>query len=183
MLRKEIKILLFSSNIWYFGEGMLGPLFAVFAEKVGGNILDISWAWATYLIVTGFLLMIIGKISDKKISKERLLVVGYTLNAIFTFGYLFVSSPLHLIIVQAGLGVAVAFSRPTWEALYAKYSDQKKAGFIWGLAGGQGLLLTGFAMIIGGFIVNYLSFTVLFIIMGLIQLIGAFYQAKILKNV
>lgn len=39
-------ILLWSSNLWALGEGMLGPLFAVFAQRIGGNILDITWAWS-----------------------------------------------------------------------------------------------------------------------------------------
>ena len=46
-LTRSLKILLIGANIWYFGEGMMGPLFAVFAEKIGGDILDITWAWAT----------------------------------------------------------------------------------------------------------------------------------------
>jgi hypothetical protein len=45
MQRKE-RLLLWSSNLWSLGEGMLGPLFAVFAQGIGGNILDITWAWA-----------------------------------------------------------------------------------------------------------------------------------------
>ena len=36
---RTARILLLGANIWYFGEGMMGPLFAVFAEKVGGDIL------------------------------------------------------------------------------------------------------------------------------------------------
>jgi hypothetical protein len=40
------RLLLWISNLWSFGEGMLGPLFAVFAQHVGGNVLDITWAWA-----------------------------------------------------------------------------------------------------------------------------------------
>ena len=125
MIPRKIKILLYGSNLWYLGEGMLGPLFAIFAERIGGNILDISWAWATYLIVTGLLSIIIGKISDTKISKEKLMIAGYLLNTIFTFSYLTVSEPIHLFFVQGGLGIAAALPSPTWSALYAKYEDKK----------------------------------------------------------
>ena len=137
MLNKKIKILLYGSNIWMFGEGMLGPLFAIFAERIGGNILEISWAWATYLILTGILIIITGKISDKKINKEKLMIVGYSLNAIFTFSYLLVSLPIHLFFVQAGLGISTALATPTWSALYAKFEDKKHDGYQWGLAYGE----------------------------------------------
>jgi MFS family permease len=79
-----------------FGAGLLGPLFAVFTEKIGGDILDISWVWATYLIVTGIATIFIGKISDHKVSKEKFVVAGFALSAILTFGYLFVATPLRL---------------------------------------------------------------------------------------
>src|SRR3990167_2426171 len=114
LLNKNSRILLYGSNIWYFGEGMLGPLFAVFTERIGGDILDISWAWATYLIITGILYIVVGKYIDGKHSKSKVMVFGYALNAIFTFSFLFVSSPWHLFIVQAGLGVAAAMATPTW---------------------------------------------------------------------
>ena len=129
-LHPKAKILLISSNIWYFGEGLLGPLFAVFTERVGGDILDISWAWATYMFVTGFFTIIFGKIADK-IDKEKMIVFGYSLNALFTFSYLLVSSPVHLLLVQAGLGLALSLSNPTWLALYDRYSGDKNDGYVW----------------------------------------------------
>lgn len=181
-MNERIKILLYGGNLWALGAGMLGPLFAVFAEKIGGDILEISWAWATYLIVTGILVIFVGKISDKKANKEKLMIVGYGLNAFFTFGYLIVSSPIHLFLVQIGLGIASALSMPTWESLYAKYEDKKHEGYEWGLAGGEGYIITGIAMVIGGLIVNYFSFTFLFLTMGTIQIIATLYQAKILKK-
>lgn len=180
VLNKRIKILLYGGNIWYFGEGMLGPLFAVFTERVGGDILDVSWAWATYLILAGLLYIVVGKITDKYDNAEKMMVLGYTLNALFTFGYLFVSSPIHLFIVQAGLGIAVAMATPTWDTLYAKHQDRKNGGFQWGLAGGAAQIITGISVIIGGYIVSIASFTALFLTMGIIQVIATIYQAKIL---
>ena len=177
MNHKE-KILLYASNLWYFGSGMFGPLIAIFTQKIGGSILDISWAWATYLVITGVLMIVIGKISDHKVSKRKLIITGYSLNAFFTFSYLLVSKPYHLFIVQAGLGFATALSTPTWDALYAKYETKKSAGYIWGLAIGEGQILTGIAIIIGGLIVSYLSFNILFISMGAIQVLATLYQSR-----
>jgi len=46
MLNHKERSLLYGANFWYFSEGLLGPLFAVFAERIGGDVLDIAWAWA-----------------------------------------------------------------------------------------------------------------------------------------
>ncbi len=181
-LNRHIKILLYGGNIWYFGEGMLGPLFAIFTERVGGDILDVSWAWATYLILAGLFYIVVGKITDAHDNKEKVMVLGYALNALFTFGYLFVSTPLHLFIVQAGLGIAAAMTTPTWDALYAKHEDRRHDGFQWGLAGGIAQIITGVAIVIGGYIVSYFSFTVLFLTMGIIQVVATICQAQMLRN-
>ena len=182
VINRKIKLLLYGGGLWYFGEGMFGPLFAIFAEKVGGTILDMTWAWATYLIIAGLLYILVGKFTDTYHHKRKIMVLGYALNALFTFGYLFVSSPMHLFIVQAGLGISTALATPTWFALYAKHEDRRNGGFQWGLAGGTAQIITGIAIIIGGLIVNYLSFDVLFITMGIIQVIATITQARILKE-
>lgn len=138
-LSKTTRILLYGSSIWYLGKGMLGPILGVLTEKIGGDVLEISWIWATYLIATGVFTAFVGKLSDNKFSKEKLLVAGYALNALFTFGYLFASSTLHLLCVQIGLGIAAALATPTWDALYAKQNTQTDAGYVWGLAAGRNL--------------------------------------------
>ena len=184
MLRKE-RILLWSSNLWSLGEGMLGPLLAVFAQRVGGDILEITSAWAIYLGMTGILTIVVGSVSDRIwewCGRERLLVGGYALNALCTFGYLLVRTPFELFLVQAGLGVALALSNPTWSALYARYSPgEKQAGYTWGLVGGEQRLILAVAILLGGYIVNRYSFSALFVTMGTVQVIATLYQARILR--
>ena len=180
-LTRNTRILLWGANVWFFGEGMLGPLFAIFAEKVGGDILDITWAWATYLVMTGIVYILVGRLINGKKYKAKVMVAGYGLNALFTFGYLFVSSPVQLFFVQAGLGVAEAIGTPAWDALYAKNLPEGNDTYAWGLASGQSQIVTGIAIVCGGLIAHYISFNALFITMGIIQVIATVIQARILK--
>jgi MFS family permease len=181
-LSKTTKILLLGANIWYFGEGMMGPLFAVFAEKVGGDILDITWAWATYLIITGLMYILVGRLINGKQYKVEVLVFGYALNAILTLGYLFVSNPTHLFLVQAGLGLAEAIGTPAWDTLYAKNLTDEMDSYAWGLSSGQSQIVTGIAFGVGGLITHFISFEVLFITMSVIQLGAAVVTAQLLKK-
>lgn len=179
-LTKTAKTLLIGANIWYFGEGMMGPLFAVFAEKIGGDILDITWAWASYLVVTGALYILFGKILNRKDYQAKVMFAGYMLNAILTFCYLIVNSPLSLFLVQAGLGVAEAMGTPAWDALYAKNLDEKLDAYAWGLSTGQSQIFTGIAFGIGGLITHFISFEALFITMGCVQLMAAAVTSQLL---
>jgi MFS family permease len=178
-MNKYLKVLLISSLIWNFGDGMLGPLLAVFSEKIGGTILDISYAWAIYLIVMGVFTIFVGKFSDKY-SKEKIMILGYLVTTAFTFAYVFVDTPTKLFMVQAGLGIGIALCNPTWYALYSKYSDDGKDGFQWGLSDGLTNIVSALSILCGGLILQYMSFNALFITMGTVQLLSTIYQAKIL---
>ena len=182
MVSQKLKILIYGSAMWALAEGMLGPLFAVFTQRIGGDIFDITWAWATYLLIMGIVVIVIGKISDVKKRKVKIMVFGYGLNALFTFGYLFVRSPIHLFIIQAGLGIATAMTAPTWASLYSLHGNQKQKCYEWGLVDGIAHILEAAGIIIGGFIVAYLGFNVLFITMGTIQTISTIYQLKLLRK-
>jgi MFS family permease len=173
---------MWSSNLWALGEGMLGPFVAVFTNKIGGDILDISWAWTIYLFAGGLLTMILGKMSDTRFRKEWLLVLGYLLNTVFTFGYLFVDSPLKLFIIEAGFGIASAMVDPTWNALYARYMNKERSGETWGTYNGLSQMMGAFSLIIGGAIITYTNFEVLFILMGTVQLFATIYQTTLLKE-
>jgi sugar phosphate permease len=182
MDHRPIRILLIGSNLWYVGEGMFGPLLGIYSERIGGNVLDLTWAWSIYLFISGFCTLGIGALSDRWRSPGRLMVAGYALNALCTFAYLLVQTPLHLLLVQAALGVASALANPTWNVLYAAYTPPQRAGSFWGAAHGQSYLITGVAILLGGYIVYLGSFTLLFLVMGCIQVLATIYQSQILRE-
>jgi MFS family permease len=184
-MKREAKILLVADNIWLFGEGMLGPLLAVFAQRIGGDVLQIAWAWSTYLVVQGILAILIGRYFDRlkhESSKEILMIGGFILNAVFTFGYIFVHGTVSLLLVEVGLGIAAALATPTWDALYATHTgDMNNKGMSWGLEDGLAQISTGFAIIAGGFVVSLFSFNILFVMMGVFQVIATIVQFRILN--
>jgi MFS family permease len=179
-MNKGTKVLLIGAGIWYLGEGLLGPLLVYFSEDIGGTILDLSWAVAAYLVVYGLLSIWFGRMSDTRLDKGRLMVWGYGLNAMFTFGYLLVTNSTTLLIVQAGLGVAAAMATPTWNALFDEFSDSSVNGTSWGIAEGMQSIITGITLVLGALVVSYFSFKTLFIAMGCIQVLATVYQARIL---
>jgi predicted MFS family arabinose efflux permease len=181
-MTRETKYLLWSSNFWYFGSGLFGPLFAVFTQQIGGNIFDITEVWAAYLISMGGFIILFGKLSDSHYSKHRMILLGYLLNAILTFGYLLVRAPFQLFLIQVGLGFSYALAAPTWNALYGRHSQAGRDGYAWGLSSGFEKIATGFAILIGGLIVARFSFRVLFLLMGCVQLLALFLQWRSFSN-
>lgn len=182
ILNRKERLLLWSSNLWYFGEGMFGPFFAVFTERVGGSILDVGWAEALYLFCTGIGIIFVGRMSDRGVSKEWLAFLGYALNAVLSFAYLLVHTTTGLFLVQFGLGIALALASPTWSALFAKYENKKEDGSTWGIANGDQYIARGLAVLLGGAMIYYASFPVLFIVIGCVQIVAALYQGMLLQK-
>ncbi|MFM2414766.1 MAG: hypothetical protein RI911_459 [Candidatus Parcubacteria bacterium] len=175
------QVLFTSATIWALSDGLLGPLFAVFAQGIGGDILSVTWAWALFLAITGIGMMFTGRLGDRY-GHHALSVWGYIICAVFTFGYVFVVDQWGLLFVQLGLGVGLALCNPTWDALYDKYSGEgDNDGWLWGTASAGRYIAQAFAVVIGGLIVTYASFTVLFTIMGCIMTLAACVQSRILK--
>ena len=176
------KMLLWSSNLWAFAQGLLGPLFAIFATSIGGDILDISGIYAAYLVVMGLATIFIGYWIGKH-NGLNLMVLGYFLASIATYGYILVDSSNDLIIVQILLGLSVAFTDPPWYSLYDKHSDDDgKDGEAWGNAAGWYSIMSGFAILVGGFIVQAYSFNLLFLLMGTTHLSAAILQLYIVNS-
>ena len=172
-MNRSLRLLLIASSLWYLGEGLLGPLFAVFAERVGGDVFDITSAWATYLIVCGLAYPIVGRLVNQSRWKFRVITIGYALNTVCTFSYLLVTTPHQLLLVQLGLGLAEAISTPSWDAYFASELSERDDTFAWGIASGHTQVVSGIAIAVGGMIAKWGSFHALFITMGCISLLAS----------
>ena len=178
------RLLLVTSSLWFLGEGMLGPLFAVFSEEIGGDVLEIAALWAAFLITSGVCTATIGAWADRKGRHEVFSLVGYVGNACVTFGYLLVDAPWQLAVVQVMLGVCSALATPTWYVLFVRSISHQpeRQGFWLGLSSGQEEVATGVAALMGGVIVSTWGFRPLFVVMGGVQLVAASLQALALRR-
>lgn len=179
-MNDHLKVLLLSSYVWFFGEGLLGPLYALFVQSIGGDILELTAAYSLYMIAMGICSIYVGNVSDHR-SMEHMMMAGYVLNAAGTFGYLFVDSPARLFLVQLVLGCASALATPTWNSLFSIHLDRKRVGYAWGLSEGGPKIIIGMAILLGGLIVTRFGFAVLFLAMGTIQVMAALIQAYIFR--
>lgn len=164
--------LLLISFLWYYAEGMFTPLYSMFAENIGGDILSISSVYAVYCIVYGILYMVFGKIIDKTNSEDLTLFLGYLINTLTSFYLIFVDSLIELFIVEIILAIALALSTPSWNSLFTKDLQEGHYAESWAVNDGGAFIISGIALFIGGFIVEYGGWALLFGLMGCIELIA-----------
>jgi len=171
-MKRLLKILLAADFFVALAAGMIAPLYAIFVENIGGDILDASGAWATFAIVSGILMYVIGKWEDGHKHYASLLTAGFFLQSLAFLGYFFVANPLHLFLVQALLGVSTAIVYPSYDVLYTFFLEKTKMGSEWGFLEGMDMIIQGISALLGGVIVSFFGFPTLFLLMFILGLIG-----------
>lgn len=180
---KALRVLLFTNALVLIAGSMFGPIYAIFVENVGGDLLDASFAGGVYAIVASVTVFLFGKFSDKVKENEIVVVAGYLIIALGFFVFIFVNSIWSLLLAQAIIGFGEAIYSPPFDALYSKHLNAHHAGTQWGAWESMNYFTIALGAVLGGFIAHYLGFKVLFTIMGLISLVSAAYIYKLPRKV
>jgi len=186
-MHKAIKILILASIFFNFSLGLFGPIYAIFIEKIGENLLLASESMALYMISYGVLKIVFGRMEDIEWNKRKMITLGYLLNTIGFAGYTLVRSPAQLFFIQITLGIGEAIKNPAWEAIFSKALDKGMESSEWAYWGGSTSIVYGVASLIGGNIAMYFGFRTLFQIMAIATFIATIlstllFRKNILKN-
>lgn len=181
-MRNTLKILLWSSVFLNLSAGLFGPIYAIFVEQIGGDLLTAGGAYAGFSISLGVLVYFLGKWEDKIKHQENLVIWGRFLTLIGTAGYLLIKAPIHLFGVQITLGIAQALTIPAFDSLYSKNLQKGKFASQWGSWEGMTSIVIGIAAILGAWIANKFGFKILFIIMTFIALVALIISLMLRKD-
>lgn len=154
------RILLVSDAFFLLSGALLGPIYALFVEKIGGDLFDASWTFAIFMLTAGAVVLLLGLWEDRAKHQRKFVIAGYAIAMLGYFGYLFVGSTLSLFLVQIVLGLAVALKDPAYDALFSK-SDTKHLALAWGEWEAVDYFAWGGGALIGGLIAQNFGFQVL----------------------
>ncbi len=188
LINKVIRVLVLGDVMFFSAFGLIGPIFAVFVTNqiVGATVATAGFAATINLLVRALLQMPIARYIDRRKGEKDdfiFMVAGSTLISIVPFAYFFVSTPLHLYLAQAILGVGGALTNPGWFAIFTRHIDKGKEGTEWTLENvGVGLAAAGTAAI-GGILAQNFGFHNLFLIVGIVSLLGLVIQISLYSTV
>jgi MFS family permease len=183
LFNKALRILLITNGLVLLAGAMLGPIYALFVENIGGDLLDASLAGGFFALAAGVTTLIAGKFTDKNKRKEFIVGLGYAVMGLGFLLYIFVNSIWFLFGVQILIGFAEAFYSPAFDALYSKHVTKKKAGREWGTWESLNYFSIAIGAVIGGLIVSNFGFTAIFAIMSALCFISAIYLFHLHKRV
>ncbi len=183
ILNKALRILLMTNGMVLVAGAMLGPIYALFVEKMGGSLLDASFAGGIFALAAGLTTLVAGKFADGYKRDERIVAAGYSLMGLGFFLYLFADSVWFLFGVQALIGFAEAFYSPAFDAVYTKHITQKKAGREWGAWESLNYFSVAVGALAGGLIATNFGFKAIFVIMSSLCFASALYIFNLHKRV
>lgn len=177
------RILLAASFFGLFPVGLLLPIYAVFVRNIGGDILDAGIAYGLFSISSGVFVLLMTKTDLFKKHLRQMVVIGYLMVAIGQAGYFFIGTPTQLFLTQVIIGIATGILDPSWDSLYSVEKTEVDAIRAWSLWSGGQRMITGLGAVFGAIVVAAYSFTLLFCVMLVFNILAVLVSLRLLvKN-
>lgn len=165
-----LKTLFVFNGIFVFAANLLGPLFAIYVERLGVDVFGVSLSWASFLVSSVVFTYLISLFGDRIREKEYLLMAGYLIRSVVWISYIFVGQLYLLILLQVILGVGEAFGTPAFDAIFAEHLDNNhhiREYADWKIVSN---ILSAVAIITGGMIAINFGFNLVFILMSVLSM-------------
>ena len=173
-MKRGLKLLILSDLMILMGFGFISPLLPIFIkdELFGGSKFAAGLSIAIFLLTKSISQIPFGKIEDKHY-KRRFLLIGTYMIAFAPLGYYLSNNVIHLYIIQFFYGIGAAMAFPAFGVLFMRFMDHGKEAYDWRVYGTVVGLGTAITALMGGFIAQNFSFTILFIVAFIMAFIGA----------
>lgn len=175
-MNRPLRVLLVSDTLVLISGAMIVPIYAIYVDKIGGDILDAGIAAGVFALVAGIAVLVAGKWGDHHGHLSRIVGTGYILNAIGFLLYMLISNIWQLVAVQALVGLSQACIAPAFDALFTKHiGSEKKASSRWSIWEASYYFAIAIGSGLGALIVKLANFDTLFVIMSLMCFASGIY--------
>jgi MFS family permease len=187
-LNRIIKYLILSDLVFWFGWGLLNPIFAIFILKSiqGGDIIVIGIANAIYALTLSLFRIPFGILLDKFPNEDDdylALILGLFLVSILPFFFMIAKKPFDIYLLQFFHGFGIALSLSGWTAIFTRHIDKGKEATQWGIDATAVGIGTGISGFLGSVLVKNFGFNFTFFLTGIFGLLGTFLILVIKKEV
>lgn len=187
-INHAIKTLVLSDFFINAGFSVFAPVFAVFVTKQiqGGSLEVVGFAASIFQIFKSCLQIPIARyldINHGEYDDFYSMVLGTALIVLVPFAYLFASTITHIYLIQAMYGIGAAFAIPPWYAIFTRHIDKMQENVEWSMdsiAIGIGAAVSAAA---GGVLAQKFGFQFVFLLGGMLAIMGAAQQIKIFVDI
>ena len=154
--------------VFYAGWGLVTPILAVYiiGSVKGGNVEVVGIGVGIYWILKSVIQIPLAYYLDNNQGEKDdyyVLIAGMILVSLVPLGFIFISLPYHLYILQAIYALGMAMIVPSWAGIFTRHIQEKREAFCWGLESSGFSIGAGIGGIIGGVVANSFGFVPLFL--------------------
>lgn len=183
-MNKTLKLLIWSDISLLAGFGLINPILAIYFKDnlIGGSIFAAGLASSIFLLTTSILQI---WFAYKFNPKDRLwmLWLGTIIIALVPFTYIFAQSMNQIYVIQFVYGIGGAFAYPAWRSLFACTLEKGRRGLQWSIYSSSVSAGTAVAAVCGSWLAEHVGFTSVFVITGVLSLVGALILFRIDRSV
>ncbi len=182
MINRTLRSLFLYNGVFVLAGSLLGPLYAVYVQKINNAPQIISFTWSIFLISSTIFMYFVSRFGDNIRDKKLLVIGGYLVRSMVWILYIFVDNVTTLVLLQILLGFGEALGAPAYNAVVAEYLDRKHhiedysdQILFFNITAGIGTL-------VGGLFLPIIGFNYLFIGMAILALVSALGTSATIKK-
>lgn len=175
-----VKVLVVTDFFYNWAFGSFGPVFAIFITRQieGGSAKVAGFATACYWIVKSLIQLPIARFLDRTDGERDdfwAMFFGYLGAGLVPIGYVFVTEPWHLYVVQGLLGFFMAWAVPAWYGIFTRHVDKWEVSFEWSLESVFSVgMATAASAALGGYLADRFGFQIVFILASILAVCASF---------
>jgi MFS family permease len=162
--------------------GIVGPVYAIYFEKISGNLKDVGIIIGIYWIIVGILEIPFGVLSDKT-GREKIFSIGGILVSISIFLYPFVSNFYQILVAEIIGAIGYSMQMPAFYALLADMTRKEKRGLEVGLIDSSWNVVYGIACMLSGLLIATFGFSLIFSLASFLYFSSSMIAVRKIKDV
>lgn len=155
-----VYLLTFAYAVSTFASGILMPIYAFFVQKIGGGILETSWAVALYSILYGLGTILIHQTPWSHKHRMHFLWLGWLMWLVSMALYFIMTNVTMLYLAQVLQALGDAMYEPVFDAEFSEQVATNPSGG-WAFFNGTTSIFSGVASVAGGLIATTFGFDTL----------------------
>ncbi len=167
-----------SQSIILFGAALVFPFYIIFIKDIGANFTEFGLAYGIFTISAALVHKIIGKLSDKHGGKLFLIINSWGMAFLFLL-FPIVTNIYQVYVLQIVLGIFGAMQKTSEKFVIANLTEKSDRGIRIGSYHWWVSLFSGFAAIVGGYLIDLFTIEIIFYLGAIILFVGGLITLKI----
>ncbi len=155
---KEIRKVYLATSLSGFSSGLYVPFVGIYAAELGFNYGEMGLLRSVGNVAPNLFQPLFGYLSDKFANRKLFVIIGYFFSSLLIPLFLFIRTPIELVILYGVQSIFASIAIPAWNALLSELIPEKIRGTILGKIGSLLSIWSMISTIISGVIMTFIAF-------------------------